>query len=277
MANVMGTHAVYNTSIRKILGVEFFSGTGEEAISKMKHGGLLVVPAAPGLKDLATNTIYREALLHADLCIPDSAYMVLLWNAMEGDRLCRLSGLEYLRDLLLQPDVRLPGNTFWVMSSSPSSKRNLRWLASQGIEIPEQNVYIAPMYEPQIEDLALLQILKDLRPQHIVVTLGGGTQEPLGFYLKRQLNYRPAIHCIGAAIGFLSGDQVHIPVWADRFYLGWLFRCISAPRRFIPRYWQARKLFSLMKRYRSELPPIKARQLLSPPSRVRHKHGSPEI
>jgi UDP-N-acetyl-D-mannosaminuronic acid transferase (WecB/TagA/CpsF family) len=89
-----------------------------------------------------------------------------------------------------------------------------------------------------------------------VVTIGGGTQERLGLYLKQNLSYLPAIHCIGAAIAFLSGDQVHIPVFADKLYLGWLYRCISDPRRYVPRYWEARRLLGLMVRYRSELPPL---------------------
>ncbi len=87
--------------------------------------------------------------------------------------------------------------------------------------------------------------------------LGGGTQERLGLYLKQHLAYRPAIHCIGAAIAFLSGDQVDIPVWGDRFYLGWLFRCLSDPKRFVPRYWGARKLIALMWRYRDRLPELR--------------------
>jgi UDP-N-acetyl-D-mannosaminuronic acid transferase (WecB/TagA/CpsF family) len=99
-------------------------------------------------------------------------------------------------------------------------------------------------------------MLTRLRPQHVVVTVGGGTQERLGLYLKRNLPYLPAIHCIGAAIAFLSGDQVHIPVWADKFYLGWLFRSLSDPKRYVPRYWDARNLFQLILRYRHELPPL---------------------
>jgi UDP-N-acetyl-D-mannosaminuronic acid transferase (WecB/TagA/CpsF family) len=117
-------------------------------------------------------------------------------------------------------------------------------------------VYVAPMYGfgKAIHDEVLLETIHRLRPQHVIVTIGGGTQEKLGLYLKRNLSYLPAIHCIGAAIAFLSGDQVHIPEWADAFYLGWLFRSISEPRRYIPRYWDARKLFPLMARYRDRLP-----------------------
>jgi UDP-N-acetyl-D-mannosaminuronic acid transferase (WecB/TagA/CpsF family) len=251
-------HAGYDKNFRRILGVDFFGGSSEEAISRMKHGGLLVVPAAPALKDLGSNPAYREALLNADLCITDSSYMVLIWNALEGDRLYRLSGLEYLSELLLQADVRMPGNTLWIMASAKSAKMNLVWLETQGIMVPEENVYIAPMYGLGVEDAVLLERVERLRPQHVVVTVGGGIQERLGLYLKRNLKYLPAIHCVGAAIAFLSGDQVLIPTWANRFYLGWLYRCISEPRRYIPRYWSARKLLTLMVRYRSELPPPEA-------------------
>ena len=61
-----------------ILGVRFFNGTVEDAVERMDRGGLLVVPAAPALKDIDRNPGYREALLNADLCITDSAFMVLI-------------------------------------------------------------------------------------------------------------------------------------------------------------------------------------------------------
>jgi UDP-N-acetyl-D-mannosaminuronic acid transferase (WecB/TagA/CpsF family) len=250
--------ALKTPGYHRILGVDFFDGSARAAIAKLRHGGLLVVPAAPALKDIDRNPGYREALLSADLAITDSAFMVLIWNRLQTESIRRLSGLEYLRELLLQSDVRQPGNTLWIMASAESSRRNLTWLAGQGIEVPEDNVHIAPVYGSAIEDRALLDRLNRIRPQHVIVTVGGGTQERLGLYLKRNLPYLPAIHCIGAAIAFLSGDQVPIPVWADKLYVGWLFRCLSEPRRYFPRYWAARKLFSLMVRYRSDLPALRA-------------------
>jgi UDP-N-acetyl-D-mannosaminuronic acid transferase (WecB/TagA/CpsF family) len=243
---------------RRILGIDFFYGSPHEAISRMRYGGLLVVPAAPALKDLARSADYRESLLNADLAITDSAYMVLIWNLIAFDRLKRLSGLEYLRELLLEKDVRAKGNTFYIMASEKSAELNLAWLAGQGITVPDECIYMAPMYGGKIDDPAVLERINRLRPQHVIVTIGGGTQERLGLYLKRNLDYLPAIHCIGAAIAFLSGDQVHIPVLADKFYLGWLYRCLSEPKRYVPRYWDARKLLGLMLKYRSELPPLRA-------------------
>ncbi len=252
----MSGHDKPVVAVRRILGINFFAGDAQDAVEQISRGGLLVVPAAPALKDIACNEAYRDALTNADLAIADSAFMVLVWNWLQRDSLRRLSGLTYLRHLLLRPDVRTPGRTLWVMAGPANARKNTDWLASQGIVVPANHVYEAPMYGGQIEDLALVERLSALRVSHVVITLGGGTQERLGLYIKRNLDYSPAIHCIGAAIAFLSGDQVRIPVWADRFYLGWFFRCISAPGRYIPRYWSARKLVPLLWRYRDKLPPM---------------------
>ena len=244
------------TGHRRILGIDFFQGTAAQAIERMRAGGLLVVPAAPALKDLSSNPDYREALLNADLTIADSAFMVLVWNRLQGDSMTRLSGLEYLRELLKQPDIQEPGNCIWIMASPQSARRNLDWLQAQGIDVPEDCVYHAPIYGAEISDEPLVALLERVRPKHVILTVGGGTQERLGLYLKRRLSYLPALHCIGAAIAFLSGDQVKIPAWADRNYLGWLYRSFSEPKRYVPRYWQARKLLYMMVRYRERLPSL---------------------
>jgi exopolysaccharide biosynthesis WecB/TagA/CpsF family protein len=240
---------------RTILGIHFFLGTATQAVERIRAGGLLVVPAAPALRDLETSAPYREALLNADLAIADSAFMVVVWNKLQHDSIKRLSGLEYLRELLLQPDVRQPGHCIWIMAGPGSAVKNLAWLHRQGILVPDECVYMAPIYgQQEIDDAPLVALIERIRPKHVIVTVGGGTQERLGLYLKRHLSYLPAIHCIGAAIAFLSGDQVRIPVWADRLYLGWLYRSVSEPTRYVPRYWEARKLLQMLFHYREKLP-----------------------
>ena len=72
--------------------------------------------------------------------------------------------------------------------------------------------------------------------------------------LREALDYNPTIICSGAALAFLSGQQASIPMWADSFFLGWLFRCFTAPRRFVPRYWKAWKLVWLLARYGRQCP-----------------------
>ncbi len=251
-----------------ILGIRFFIGTAQGAINEIsRHGGLVVVPAAPALKNLSHDQQYRDALLGADFAVADSALMVLLWNLIERNRIFKLSGLKYLRVLIEQEQFRQPGNSFWVMPSPAAAERNAAWLRKSGIPVADTDIYVAPIYGAEIHDPELLERLEGRRPKHLVLGIGGGTQERLGFYLRQNLNYRPAIHCVGAAIAFLSGDQVRIPVWVDQVGLGWLWRSISNPRRFVPRYWDARHLVPLMLRYRDRLPVDRssAAAILRPP------------
>jgi UDP-N-acetyl-D-mannosaminuronic acid transferase (WecB/TagA/CpsF family) len=244
-----------NPRFQQILGVRFYVGDAQGAIEEVsQHGGLVVVPSAPTLKNLASDKGYREALLGADFAIADSALMVILWNLIDRNRIPKLSGLKYLRALVDEPQFQERGSTFWVMPTALSMQRNLRWLRQNGVQVASENAYLAPLYGQVISDEELLERIEERRPKHVILGVGGGTQERLGLYLKQHLSYRPAIHCIGAAIAFLSGDQVHIPVWADTLGMGWLWRTVSDPKRFFPRYWDARHLAPLMLKYRDRLP-----------------------
>jgi UDP-N-acetyl-D-mannosaminuronic acid transferase (WecB/TagA/CpsF family) len=247
--------AAEKDSYRNILGVKFFVGDAPEAVRVGIRGGLMVAPAAPALVDLGRDHEYREALQEADLAITDSGFLVLLWNLLASDNIRRVSGLEYLKLLLSHPEFCTRGRVLWVMPSQSSMQRNLEWLQKKGYPVGPEDCYLAPKYAKQaLVDETLVRLVDERRPRHVVIGLGGGVQEKLGLYLKRNCKTQPAIHCIGAAIGFLSGDQVHIPRWADQFVLGWLFRCVSNPARFVPRYIRALQLPMVLWRHRGQTP-----------------------
>jgi len=237
--------------MRTILGVRFLTGDVAEVVACGLGGGLVVVPSASVLVAMADDPVLRRALLESDHAVTDSGLMILLWRLFTGERLRRVSGLEYLQVMLTRSELREPGATFWVMPSVAARDSNLCWLVAQGFPVTAADCHVAPLYpEGEIEDLVLLKVLERRRPAQVILCVGGGVQERLGLFLRDRLTYRPGIHCIGAAIGFLTGDQFNIPSWADRYYLGWFFRCCSAPRRFIPRYWKALRLVLLMWRNR---------------------------
>ena len=240
---------------RQILGVRCFAGAPADAVRAGLRGGLVVVPSAPVLVALEHDAAHREALLSADLAITDSGLMVLLWRLLTGERLPRVSGLEYLKLFLAEPSVREPGAVAWIMPTPAARAQNVMWLRTQGFPTTDEDCYLAPLYPAgELSDPALIAWVQRRRPRHIIIGLGGGVQERLGLYLKRHLDYLPGMHCIGAAIGFLSGEQVRIPMWADYLFLGWFFRCLSAPRKFLPRYWRATKLVVIMWKYRDRMP-----------------------
>jgi UDP-N-acetyl-D-mannosaminuronic acid transferase (WecB/TagA/CpsF family) len=242
---------------QQILGIRFFTGSADAAVQIGLRGGLVVVPAAPALVELQSNESYREALFNADLAITDSGLMVLIWQLLTGKKLPRVSGLKYLKLLFELRALHPPESVLWIMPNAAARDQNLAWLRSQGYNFNEEHCYLAPHYSGgQIVDDVLMEMANQRKPKHIVVCLGGGTQERVGLMLKRQCAFHPSIHCIGAAIGFLTGNQVHIPTWADKFFLGWLFRCWSEPRKFVPRYWKACQLLPLMIRYREKPPKL---------------------
>lgn len=231
------------------MGIPFHVGTVDDLLSRTLEGGLIVVPSAPVMADLAADRAHREALERADLAIVDSGLFALLWRLFKGERLPRISGLRYLIALLDLPEFRQPCASFWVMPSPEDAAANRAWLNLRGIPVSDDDCYLAPRYPSgRLEDPALLARLEARRPRFVVLCVGGGVQERLGLSLRDRLSFRPAILCTGAAIAFLSGRQVSIPTWADRLYLGWLFRTLHAPRSFLPRYWKALKLIPLVLR-----------------------------
>jgi UDP-N-acetyl-D-mannosaminuronic acid transferase (WecB/TagA/CpsF family) len=255
--------AIKQPSFQHILGIRFFVGSAGEAVRIGLQGGLVVVPAAPALVELPVNEPYREAVLNADLAIADSGLMVLLWLILTGKRIPRVSGLKYLKLLLEIKALQPRESVLWIMPNALARDQTLAWLRSKDYDFTDSDCYIAPNYSNgRIVDDVLVGIAIKRKPRHIVVCLGGGTQERVGLMLKRECGFRPGIHCIGAAIGFLTGNQVRIPTWADRFFLGWLFRCLSEPGKFVPRYWKAFKLVPMMVRYRENPPAINTQAVI---------------
>lgn len=265
-----------------ILGVNFFNGTVDEAVETMStNGGLLVVPAAPALVKLQTDEGYRRAVTSADMAIADSGAMVLVWRILTGRRIARISGLKFLQRLIAQLASRPGERVLWIVPSERAHEKTIDWLRRVNLT-GTADFYVAPQYGPEVRDDALVAKIdnggrgraptwtgKPARvgepegesinhpPAHVIVGIGGGVQEKLGLFLKENLRARPAIHCIGAALAFLTGDQPPIPMWADRFYLGWLLRLLRQPRIFGPRYLSAVKLPALIFKYRDNLPPLR--------------------
>ena len=242
---------------RQILGIRFFTGSTFEAVTIGMQGGLVVAPSAPVLLGLERDPAQRSAVRNSALAITDSGLMVLLWKLLTGEDATRVSGFAYLKLLLEQPQLHEAGSTFWVMPSLETVHRTIGWLRSEGFAVSEDDCYVAPQYDREggvISDPRLIELVRTRRPAHVIMAVGGGVQEQLGADLLKHLDYQPAVHCTGAAIGFLTGEQARIPMWADRCRLGWFWRCLSEPAKFVPRYWEARKLVGLMLHYHGRLP-----------------------
>lgn len=241
----------------RVLGVDFFAGSLEEAVRCIAGGGLLTAPSGVGLaEDLVREPAYRRALAASDVVLTDSGLLVTLWQLRTGRRLPRHSGLKFLRRWLERPEMRVPGAACWVMPSEAEAERARGWLNAAGVPAGAEDFHVAPWYGAgEVTDGKLLAYLEARRPATVYLGIGGGVQERVGCMLRERLSYRPTILCLGAALAFLTGAQVGIPPWVDRARLGWLWRVVSRPRRFGKRYLRATKLVWLVMRYGQSTPP----------------------
>lgn len=238
----------------KILGINFFNGNVHDVVNALKSGGFMVVPSGPGLQTIREEPVYYKSLRYADIAIADSGYMALIWNLFNTQKVNRISGLEFLKEFFADKDVQQ--SKFVLADPTPADAEiNRKFLNRQGFDIRPENSHVAPMYaKNNIQDPDLLAKIEAQRPDYVLLNIGGGTQEILGAYLRKNLSYKPAIICTGAAIAFLTGRQADVPMWADKLYLGWLVRCLHKPKVFIPRYFNAFPLFLLLVRYGKRAP-----------------------
>jgi UDP-N-acetyl-D-mannosaminuronic acid transferase (WecB/TagA/CpsF family) len=243
---------------RRMLGIDFFIGTAAEAVAHIsKHGGLVVAPAAPSFIALQDDMDYRRAIADADLAIADSGWAVLFWRLLRREKITRISGLALFKALLKTADARMRNDLFWILPTEKAKTKTLEFARALGYPITADDYYVAPKYGSIVQDPKLVSILQQRKPKHIIIAIGGGMQDKLGSVLKHQLRYRPAIYCIGAAPGFVTGDQVVIPIWADRFFLGWIFRIATEPRKYLVRYWKARLVPSFIIKYGRDMPTLR--------------------
>jgi exopolysaccharide biosynthesis WecB/TagA/CpsF family protein len=256
-------------STQQVLGLRFFNGDVDEAVAFMRqHGGYLVAPSGTCFARLREDEPYRCAMLSADLAIADSGLMVLTWRLLRHQKIQRISGLKYLKQLLAKLEREGSARVLWILPGTRARQKLLDCFRSQAFSVKIEDCYIAPRYGLEVDDRHLLARIEKERPAHVVIAIGSGPQEKLGHYLCENLSYRPAIHCTGAALGFITGDQIAIPDWADRFFLGWLLRLMAQPHRFIPRLIRGFELPWLIARYGNALPPLRSRDQKSqfPPS-----------
>ena len=228
-----------------LFNIPFINGDYQNAYDKLVKGQFMVVPSGPGLSTIDKEEKYWNALKGADFAIPDSGLMIILARLFFNLRIKKLSGPKFLRLFLKEEVLKKQGVLFSVDPSEQESKVNNKYLNDVGVNIGKTNHYVSPFYDKKdISDEKLIEILESLeiRPKFLLLNLGGGVQERLGFYIKKNLSYKIGIICTGAAIAFETGQQARLPKWLDDLYLGWLVRIFQNPKQFSKRYFNAFRL-----------------------------------
>jgi len=227
--------------------IKFINLNKKDFTKIIKKSGLFVFPSGPGLATINKKKQYLKSLRNSDFVFFDSGYFVLLLRILKNISVKKFSGYLFLKLLFNQFKKN---RNIKILSVDPNSKlstNNKLFFTNLGIPRNKLFNYISPIYnELKIKDKKLLQIANNLKPDFIILNLGGGVQEILGFYLKKNLKKKTKIICTGAAISFFTKDQAPINQIFDKFFLGWLIRILFNPKIFLPRYLMSFNLFFLV-------------------------------
>ncbi len=201
----------------------------------IKKNGLFVFPAGPALASIQKSKIYYKSLQKADFVFFDSGFFVLLLKIFKNINVYKFSGYRFLSLFFSYMKKNKKKTIFSIDPSFDFSKSNQMYLKSLGIK--KVNNYLAPKYKiKNLSDKKLLKKIKKIKPKFIIINIGGGIQEVLGLYLKKNLKFKVTILCTGGAISFFTGDQAPINNFIDKYFLGWLVRLFFNPIIFFKRY-----------------------------------------
>ena len=207
--------------------------------------GFFVFPAGPALATIQNSNIYYKAIRKADLVFFDSGFFVLLLKIFKNIDVDKFSGFKFLNLFFTYLKKNKKTSVLCIDPNSKFSKSNKSYLKKLGIK--KTYNFLAPKYNPNnLSDKKLLKLINKIKPNFILTNIGGGTQEVLGIYLKKNLKFRTTILCTGGAISFFTGDQAPINTFVDKFYLGWLVRLIFNPITFLKRYIIGLKLIPMV-------------------------------
>ena len=207
--------------------------------------GFFVFPAGPALATIQNSNIYYKAIQKADLVFFDSGFFVLLLKIFKNIDVDKFSGFKFLNLFFTYLKKNKKTSVLCIDPNSKFSKSNKSYLKKLGIK--KTYNFLAPKYNPNnLSDKKLLKLINKIKPNFILTNIGGGTQEVLGMYLKKNLKFRTTILCTGGAISFFTGDQAPINTFIDKFYLGWLVRLIFNPITFLKRYIIGLKLIPMV-------------------------------
>lgn len=222
-------------------GIKFDNSTFDEIKKKLVlKSNMLVAPAASALSQIDVNKDYYQSLKGADIVILDSGFFCILLRIFKGLSVNRLSGYLFLKkflDLDFKKNIKFfliePNQKDLIVNKSYFNKKRINNITS----------YVAPKYNTKkFKDSKLLKKIKQKKPRFIIVNIGGGIQETLGLYVKKNIKFKCSIICTGAAIAFLTKRQAPVNDLIDKLYLGWLIRTLYDPKKFFMRNLSALKL-----------------------------------
>jgi N-acetylglucosaminyldiphosphoundecaprenol N-acetyl-beta-D-mannosaminyltransferase len=219
--------------ILNFYGIKFYNWEFKKILKRINSGGYLVAPAASALTQIHKDNIYYESIKKSDCAIFDSGFFCILLRLFGIYNATKLSGYLFLKKILKEKSIKKK-KILLVNASILQEEKNKELMNINKFK----NIlcYKAPFYRSnKIVDLKIIDYIQKKKPFYIIINIGGGKQEPLALYIKKNIKFKISILCLGGAIDFITGTQAPINELIDKLYLGWFLRIIFNPKIFFLR------------------------------------------
>lgn len=236
----------------EFLGIRFDQLTQGQVVERMKSVtdvtpfGYVVTPNVDHVVRLdgeGSNSAIGSAYTEADICVCDSRVLALLAR-LRGVDLPTVTGSDLTA--ILMETVVVAGDRIAVVGGTTGLIERL------SVRYPDFTFlhHLPPMglRENAEAQIAAANFISDAKCRFAFLAVGSPQQELIAARVVGGTGFG---FCIGAALEFLTGDQVRAPVLLSRMGLEWAHRLASSPRRLWRRYLiDGPRIFQLAWRWR---------------------------
>lgn len=219
MANIVDFAGIKVDNVSMVEATQVAEGY---ILSKQPH--LIFTPNPEIIVKSQKDFELREIINRADLCVADGISMVVVSRILGRPLKERVSGIDLL--IILAKLSGQKGYRIFLYGSEPGVAE----AAAKNIESKYAAKVVGCADGYQGDDSAVINKIKELKPDMLFVGLGAGKQERwLNHHLK-ELNV-PLTMVIGGSLDVISGRKKRAPVWTQKLYIEWLYRLVTEPQR----------------------------------------------
>jgi len=216
-----------------ILGIPFNAFTVDETLETLltyieePKNHIIVTPNPEGVMQAQRNPAFKEALVSADLCLPDGAGIVLASRILGMPMGNRVRGYDTAMALLSRLNKKR-GATAYLLGCAPGVIEK----AADALCKKYPNIKVAGFHHGFFTDEQMVTILDEierLAPELLFVCTGMPKAE-IWAHTHRYLPARLTL-CLGGTLDIMAGHVQLAPTWLRKIGLEWLYRLICQPQR----------------------------------------------
>jgi N-acetylglucosaminyldiphosphoundecaprenol N-acetyl-beta-D-mannosaminyltransferase len=230
----------------KMLGMEIDALSMPQAVSRILGWieakthlccRYIVTPNVNHTVKFQENEQFRQAYAGASLVLADGKPVVLASRLLGRPLPQTVPGSDLVPALFDAYQERERLKVFFLGAGPGVAQRAAVRVQSRWSTISVVGSYSPPFgfEKNETENRKILQLIRDARPDVLVVGLGAPKQELWVYQHVDKISANVAL-CVGATIDFLAGEKVRAPIWLRKVGLEWLHRMLTEPRRLFWRY-----------------------------------------